>query len=86
MSGPYARKAGWPGRGALERKNGSSEQKLCADPVGSRARSSHAGLPAAPAAAGGRPDALDEMAEPGRVSTLMILMVHSGLQSADVPI
>lgn len=78
MSGPYARKAGWPGRGALERKNGSAEQKLCADPVGSRARNSHAGHPAAPAAAGGRPDALDEMAEPGRVSTLML---HSGLQT-----
>lgn len=77
---------GRPGRGALERKNGSAEQKLCADPVGSRARSSHAGLPAAPAAAGGRPDSLDEMAEPGRVSTLMTLMVHLGLQSADVPL
>lgn len=83
MSGPYVRKAGRPGRGALDRKNGNAEQKLCADPVGSGARSSHAGIPAAPAAAGGRPDTLDEMAEPGRVSILMVL---SGLQKADVPV
>lgn len=77
---------GRPGRGALERKNGCAEQELCADPVGTRARSSHAGLPAAPAAAGGRPNTLDEMAEPGRISTLMCLMDLSGLHSADVPV